>query len=237
MYQKIKQLYGKKLSASDGLIGHVLDFYFDDKTWAIRYLVADTGSWLSGRQVLLPQHAFGIHALGRYNTEAEILTVNLTQKQIEDSPSIETHRHVSRQYEEDYYRYYGWPTYWQDGGMLGASGFPSVVPPPDDSQHHGHNQSDDPHLRSTKSVTGYQIHATDGEIGSVSGFVMDGRKWSIREVVVETGHWYSGKEILLLPENITRISYEDSSVFINLTKKNLEQTASNDVAQAAAGNR
>ena len=239
MFQNIKQLYGKKLGASDGDVGHVADFYFDDKTWAVRYLVADTGSWLPGRQVLLTPHAFGNHAFGRSDADVDVLRVNLTRKQIEDSPSIESHRPVSRQYEEEYYTYYGWPAYWEGGGMLGAASFPVVLPPstPDKLQHHGHNQKDDIHLRSTKSVTGYSIQATDGAIGTVNSFMVDGRTWAIREMVVETGHWYAGKEILVLPENIERISYEESTVFVNLKKEDLQQTMGNDVAQAGAGHR
>ena len=100
MLRSINQLYGDKLGASDGEIGQVKDFYFDDQNWAIRYLVADTGSWLPGRQVLISPHAFGsLYQAGK------LLLVNLTRKQIEDSPSIESHKPVSRQYEEEYYRY------------------------------------------------------------------------------------------------------------------------------------
>ena len=239
MFQNIKQLYGKKLGATDGDIGHVADFYFDDKTWAVRYLVADTGSWLTGRQVLLTPHAFGNHVFGRSDADVDVLRVNLTRKQIEDSPSIETHRPVSRQYEEEYHSYYGWPAYWEGGGMFGAVGFPVETPPstPANRQHHGHNQHDDIHLRSTKSVTDYRIQASDGAIGTVNSFMVDGRTWAIREMVVETGHWYSGKEVLVLPENIERISYEDSTVFVNLKKEDLQQTMVNDVAQAGAGHR
>src|SRR5580692_8482045 len=104
MAQSIKQLYGKELGATDGEIGHVKDFYFDDQNWTIRYLVVDTGSWLSGRQVLISPHA-----LGRLDQGEKILRVNLTRKQIEESPSIAMHKPVSRQYEEEYYKYYGWP--------------------------------------------------------------------------------------------------------------------------------
>src|ERR1700722_15084776 len=118
MLRSIKQLYGDKLGASDGEIGHVKDFYFDDQNWAIRYLVVDTGSWLTGRQVLLSPHS-----LGRLDQGEKILRVNLTRKQIENGPSIELHKPVSRQYEELYYRYYGWPCYWQGDGLWGMSGF------------------------------------------------------------------------------------------------------------------
>ena len=124
MLRSIKQLYGDKLGTSDGEIGHVKDFYFDDQNWAIRYLIADTGSWLSGRQVLISPHH-----LGSLDQAGKVLRVNLTRKQIENCPSIESHKPVSRQYEEEYYRYYGWPYYWQGDGLWGMSGFPILELP------------------------------------------------------------------------------------------------------------
>ena len=119
MLRSIKQLYGNRLGASDGEIGHVKDFYFDDQNWAIRYLVADTGTWLPGRMVLLSPHS-----LGTLDQPEKILRVNLTRKQIEDSPAIETHKPVSRQFEEKYYRYYRWPFYWQGHGLWGQTSVP-----------------------------------------------------------------------------------------------------------------
>ena len=107
MLQSIQKLHGSKLGASDGDIGHVKDFYFDDCTWAIRYVVAETGNWLTGRQVLISPHAFG-----RMQPAGKAMLVKLTRKQIEDSPAIETHKPVSQQFEEEYHRYYGWPYYW-----------------------------------------------------------------------------------------------------------------------------
>jgi len=115
MLQSIKQLYGNKLGASDGDLGHVKDFYFEDQNWAVRYVVAETGSWLLGRQVLLSPHAFsGSPPAGK------VMLVNLTRKQIEDSPAVETHKPMSRQYEQEYHRYYGWPYYWEGDGLWGG---------------------------------------------------------------------------------------------------------------------
>jgi uncharacterized membrane protein len=237
MFQNLKKLYGRKLGAVDGDIGHVKDFYFHDKTWRIRYVVADTGSWLPGRLVLLAPDAFGTHAFGKADADTGVLRLNLTQKQIENSPSIGSHQLVSRHYEEEYYRYYGWPSYWDAGGISGLASFPLVIPPatPENVAQPVPNQRDDIHLRSTRAVTGYQIHATDGTIGSVVNFMIHERTWAIRELVVEIGHWYAAKEVLVLPENINRISYEESEVFVNLTKENIHLTARNDVAQAGAG--
>ena len=230
MLHNIKELYGNKLAASDGDIGHVEDFYFDDKTWAVRYLVANTGTWLSGRQVLLSPHAFN-----RWDRDNKSLRVNLTRKQIENSPSIDLHRPVSRQYEEEYYRYYGWPTYWDGGGMWGGGEYPVVLPPSkEEIVAHQHHHRDDKHLRSTHAVTGYHIQAADGAIGHVTGFMVDDKSWGIRELVVETGHWYSGKEILISPSKIERVGYDESKVFVNLSKADIQHTMENDVARAGA---
>src|SRR5204862_501986 len=81
MLRSLRQLYGKKLGASDGDIGHVKDFYFNDQQWAIRYVVADTGSWLSGRLVLIsPQH------LDRISYEESKVFVNVTKQAILEAP-------------------------------------------------------------------------------------------------------------------------------------------------------
>lgn len=231
MLNNTKELHGLKLAASDGDIGSVKDFYFDDKTWVVRYVVADTGSWLTGRLVLLSPHALGLP-----DREARTLAVNLRKHQIEYGPSIEAHQPVSRQYELEYYRYYGWPAYWEGGGMWGFGGFPVVTPPlQEELTAHLHHHRNDKHLQSAHAVTGYAIETTDGTIGRVTGFMVDDRSWAIHELVVETGHWYAGKEILITPGKVERISYEESKVFVSLTKADIQQTAEHHVAHAGTG--
>lgn len=230
MKQELEHLYGMKLSATDSEIGKVKDFYFDDQSWQIRYLVADTGGWLSGRQVLLSPHAFGEAAMGDASGDATHIRVNLTRQQIEDSPAIESHRTVTRQYEEQYYNYHGWPNYW-GGGMLGGAGLPTFTPETfqTDTSHHGHNQRDDIHLRSTKAVTGYRVQATDGEMGKVHGFVVDGKKWTINEIIIEPGQW---RETLLLRvkvQHVVRIDYESSTVFLDVAKSKVTQAVGNEI--------
>ena len=235
MLLSVKQLCGDKLGASDGQIGHVEDFYFDNQNWAVRYVVADTGTWLAGRKVLISPHAFGsLHQAGK------LLLVNLTRKQIENSPSIESHRPVSRQYEEEYYQYYGWPYYWEGSGLWGMSGFPiaDVAPKPlpgkpatASSRSH---EGADAHLRSTNAVNGYHIQASDGIIGHVCDFMMDAETWAIRQLVIKTGHRFSGKEVQIPTSQIDRISYDKSTVFVNLTSKAVEQSSAHQLAPAGA---
>jgi hypothetical protein len=235
MLQSIKQLYGDKLGASDGDIGHVKDFYFDDQNWAVRYLIADTGSWLPGRQVLISPHAFGsLHQTGK------VLRVNLTRKQIENSPPIESHKPVSRQYEEEYHRYYGWPYYWQGDGLWGMSGFPILELPPKPlpsepaAENGRHHEPTEAHLRSTQAVNGYHLQASDGTIGHVCDFMMDDQSWAIRQLVIKTGHRFSGKEVQIPTRTVDLISWDESKVFVNLTKEAVEQSPAHPVPPFSA---
>ena len=213
-----KQLYGDTLHALDGEIGHVKDFYFDDHLWVIRYVIVDAGSWLSERLVLLAPHAFT-----HFEQDGASRRVDLTRKQIEDSPAIELHKPVSRQFEEEYYDYYQWSPYWYGGQTWGMGGYPVLLPlsqmnPPPSSRKHGSATHDDPHLRSTQAMTGYKIHTSEGEVGHVIDFIVHAKTWAITHLIVETGHWYSGKEIAIAPKHVERISYEDSKVFLDVNK-------------------
>ncbi len=235
MLRSIKQLYGDKLGASDGEIGHVKDFYFDDQNWAIRYLVADTGLWLPGRQVLISPYS-----LGRLDQVEKVLRVNLTRKQIENSPSIESHKPVSRQYEEEYYRYFGWPYYWQGDALWGLSGVPIFEPPGKPPSNEPITPSSpqpdraDVHLRSTQAVNGYHLRTGDGMIGHVCDFMMDAGSWAIGQLAIKTGHRFSGKEVLIPTKDVDRISYEESTVFVTLTAEAVEQSPRHDLAPVGA---
>lgn len=237
MLQNIQYLYGKKLGATDGDIGQVKDVYFDDKTWAIRYIVADTGSWLTGRKVLLAPAAFGLFTFGEGDSENHLLRVNLTRKQIEESPAMESHLPVSRQFEAAYHRYYGWPSYWQDTASWSGAQLPAFIPPALEAavELKTSISPEDRHLRSTRELAGYRVIASDGPAGTVRSFVAHQRSWMIREMVVETGHWYAGKEVLVLPENVTEINTEDATVTLNLSRRDLQDTRRNDVVQVGAG--
>lgn len=226
MLQSIKQLYGNKLGASDGDLGHVQDFYFDDQNWTVRYVVADTGSWLLGRQVLLSPHAFG-----GCPPAGKVMLVKLTRKQIEDSPAVETHKPVSRQYEEEYHRYYGWPYYWEGDGLWGGMrGFPILALPPNfpavqpPAATGPASERADAHLRSTQAVSGYHLQATDGIVGFVCDFLMDDPSWAINQLVIKTGHRFTGKEVQIPMGQVERISYKESTVFVKLTKDAVEKS-------------
>jgi hypothetical protein len=231
MLQSTKQLYGNHLGASDGEIGHAKDFYFDDKSWAVRYVVVDTGSWLPGRQVLISPRAFG-----NFHQTGKVLSVNLSRKQIEGSPAIASHKPVSRQYEEEYHRYYGWPFYWEGGGLWGRSEFPILSAPPKTIPHqepvaaNRKPEHADAHLRSAQAVHGYSVKASDGIAGHVRDFMIDHKNWAICQLVIKTGNRFTGKEVQIPVGKVDRISYEDSTVFVNLTMNAIEQSPAHGMA-------
>ena len=124
------------------------------------------------------------------------MRVNLTRKQIENSPSIDSQKPVSRQYEEEYHKYYGWPAYWNAAAD-------SVGP----------QQPREVHLLSTRAVNGYLVRVGEETIGHISDFMMDAESWTIGQLVVKTGHRISGKDVLIPTKQVQRISYTDSTVF------------------------
>jgi hypothetical protein len=207
----------------DGEIGHVKDVYFDDQNWAVRYVVANTGSWLPGRLVLLPPHVFG-----GFHLSGKLLGITLTRSQIEDSPSIEAHMPVSRQYEAEFYRYYGLPYYWQGSGLWGMSGFPIIqtpepaIPSVPFDELASQSERADAHLRSAADLHGYLVKGSDDEIGQLGDLLMDERSWTIQELVIKTGHWLSGREVPIPTSAVERISFEESTVFVNMTQADVE---------------
>jgi len=212
MLRNFKNLAGSTLTASNGEIGKVRELYFDDEHWKVRYFVVTTGSWLFGREILLPPSVVeGIDEIHR------TLAVHLTQEEVRHSPPVESDKPVSRLYEESMHKYYGWDPYWSLSGAGGGFGTPLVfgaIPPIT-----GEIASAPPvttHLRSTGEITGYPIHATDGELGKVEDVILDDRDWNIRYLVVRPGSWPSQTHILLSPEWIERLSYEEAEVVVNL---------------------
>lgn len=219
MLRSVKTLEGYKVSATDGDIGSVRDFYFDDEYWTIRYLVVDTGGfWQGPREVLISPIAFR-----EADWSAKLFNLALTGEKVKDSPSTSSDRPVSRQYERNYYQYYGWSPYWGYGGIWGTSQYPEALATPSGSEP-GEQATGDAHLRSAGEVTGYTIQGSDDEIGHVKDFLVDDRTWTIRYLVVNTSNWWFGKNVLLAPHWIDRISWEESNVHVNLPREAIKKS-------------
>ena len=214
MLNKAKTLKGYTLHSNDGEIGKVEEFYFDDHYWTIRYLIADTGNWLTGRQVLVSPYA-----LAAVNKEEQYINIDLTKKQIEDSPSLDSDKPVSHQFEESYYGYYGWPMYSGGSNMWGTYSYPYLGR----ESTQGKNTWDH-HLRSTHDVSGHHVQAEDGEIGHIDDFIIDDETWAIRYLIINTRNLWPGKKVLVSPQWIKRVSWSESKVFVNLSREAIKHS-------------
>ena len=163
------------------------------------------------------------YALNSVIKSEKHLSVDLTKKQIKDSPSLNSDKPVSGQFEESYYEYYGWPMYRSGPNMWGANHYIERNREKWGKFNRG-EKAWDRHLRSTHAVSGYHLQALDGEIGHVEDFIIDDETWAIRYLVVGTRNWWPGKKVLVSPQWIERVSWNESKVFVNLDRETIKQS-------------
>lgn len=224
MLRSVKSLEGNTLGATDGTIGRVKDFYFDDEAWVIRYVVVDTGAWLGGRKVLVSPYL-----IREPGTVLGTLPIAVTREQIRNSPGIDTDKPISRQYEKSYLGYYDYPYYWGGSGFWGDFANPGTLTArPGENPYRGHlrapsgeDAGGDPHLRSCNSVHGYHIVASDGELGHVQGFLLDDQTWAISYLIVNTSSWWLEHDVLVSPESIRSVSWREGTVTVELTRETI----------------
>jgi len=242
MLRSDKDLKTLKIGAVNGTIGGVKDFYFDDDAWAVRYVVVDTGFWL-GREVLISPFSTGTPDWDRH-----ILPVTVTKEQVRHCPLIDTDKPVSRQHETSYLGYYGYPLYWGGNGLWGEGAYPgsmlegaqsgasdlayaNALAANDRAAHTDEQRRrahEDPHLRSCNAVVGYHIHAMDGDIGHVHGFLIDERTWGVQYLIVHTSNWWLGHTVLVPPAWIGEVSWEYSKVTVKLNRQQIKDAPTYD---------
>ncbi|MBK8595073.1 MAG: PRC-barrel domain-containing protein [Holophagales bacterium] len=227
MLRSLKDLEGYTASATDGDIGRVVNFLLDDARWTIRYLIVEPGSFLDGAQVLVSPISF---------REVEWAThrfhLALTKEKVLGSPSVDLHKPVSRQHEEAFSRYYGFPWYWRSSGLWGTASFPSGLAEDADAEASATPPAKpgDVHLRSSRDVRGYRIQGSDGPIGHVEDFIVDDGTWQVRYLVVDTSDWWFGRRVLVAPDWATRISWAGGTVTLDLSREEIRTSPEWDPA-------
>ena len=200
-----KYTYGASIEGTDGRAGILYDVLFNDQSWRVRYLVVSTERWFRGRQVLVEPKA-----VQQADWPEQRLVVGLTKDQIRRSPPADTDLPVARRRATEAARVLVWEAYW--------AGIPDV---PDRVQG-------DPHLRSTKVLTGLHIHCADGLLGHVDDFIIDNESWRIRYLVVETRNWWPGKHVLVELSWIESIRWEDGEIYLTRSREEVLQQPAYD---------
>ncbi|MFN7919313.1 MAG: PRC-barrel domain-containing protein [Bryobacteraceae bacterium] len=206
-----RSLLGYRLHETDGDLGVVEDFYFDDASWRIRYLVAGMGGWLHHRRVLISPAS-----LGHPDTVARRFPVSLTKAQISSAPDVDTDRPVSRQQEVAMSAHFGWPAYWTHEPALVAE-FESRVDPAT-----AHVEGD-PHLRSFCELIRYRVRAKDAVLGSVSDLLLEEDGWTVGGVIIDTAGGLRHHRVRIATGSVKAIRWKAMEVVVEHTRAELEQ--------------
>jgi hypothetical protein len=204
------------MKASDGEVGIAQDFYFDDQTWIIRYLIIKTGDWLSGRKVLISPFSL-INQRGKPAS----FTVSLTKEQIRNSPDINTDKPVYRQQEIQLAEYYPGLDYWGKGSYKNGVANASIVSDQEiikKAFKKDNQPAADLHLQSILHMTGYRIHALDGEIGHAKDFIVTDEAWQLKYLVVETHKLFHDKQVFVPVGNIRKERWSNAEIYVDVTR-------------------
>ncbi|HCE46299.1 MAG TPA: photosystem reaction center subunit H [Lentisphaeria bacterium] len=218
MQQAISSMIGYKVRGTDGDLGKIKEFYFDDATWTIRYMAVETGKWLTGRRTLV-----SIAALEKMNWASHTFNVSLSREQVRNSPDTDIEEPISRKYELALHNHYSWSAYW-GGGFYVIPGYETEMPTDmgesrmDVEEPQSNLLKLDPHLRSMRDVIDNRIHATDGDIGHVEDFIVDEETWCIRYLLVDTRNWLPGRRVLISPKWIKSVSWIEDKVFVDISR-------------------
>lgn len=229
MLRQARQLSTLAVTAWDGAVGEIEDFYFDDLAWTVRYLVVRTKEWLDGRRVLLIPGAIKEIKW----SEASIL-LDLSREQVGNSPPVEAEAPLSRQYEIDLHNYYNWPYYWSNIGPLGVGGPTLDQPVPAATAALAYavdEEAENRHLRSMEEVVGYEVAASDGNAGTVKDFVINTENWAIFYMLIDTSNWLQAeRQVLLAPTWVEKIEWTTERFTVDVTRALLKQSPQFDPA-------
>ncbi len=230
MLRRIEAMRGHPVQATDGEIGEVEDFYFDDIDWRIRYLVVSTRKWF-GKDVLVAPDAFE-----SVDWESGQIHVSLTKEQVKSAPPVSDKRPISRKLEATYRGFFGWPMYWvpygiddtvvNTGQLPPNTGLPVLgqveTGPKSDSEDVSRSDVEEYHLWSMKDLEEFEIQALDGPIGHVEDFFIEDTDMEVRYIVVDTRKWLPGKDIPIHRDLVQGLEWENDVVAVKLTRHQIE---------------
>ena len=218
---RLNELQNYAIWAADGEIGSLEEAYFDDSTWTVRYLVVNSSEHLDKDRVLVSSVA-----IGTIDVQKQDVSVEISRSQLQGSPILPRGEGVSRKYEADYYRYFGWPPYWESRSASGRS--PSPAEPNSHSAANAQGNESGDRLRNSAEVAGYRISAEDDEIGRAVDFVFDDKKWNICYFEIDTGRLLPGKRVLLNPAWIKEIDWRSKNVVVDLRADDIRSAPAYD---------
>jgi len=204
MLRSLDALLDYEIHATDGPIGSVRDFYIDTREWFVRYLVADTGGLLTGRHVLLTPEAFGSP-----DWTSSTFPIRHTQDEIRNSPDADIALPLSRPHERTLHDYFRWVPYWAPEAPV----YPYIP-----AETRAPNEA----LNSYREIIGLDVAARDGNAGNVTDIIIDDKHWRMQLLVVDTGSWFSARQVLLMRDHVVSLDVYERCVRIDLETRDVE---------------
>jgi sporulation protein YlmC with PRC-barrel domain len=237
MLRNVTKLADFAIQATDGNIGKVKRFFFDDEDWAIRYLIVETGNWIVRRNEVLISPIF-IRELDWDNSE---IHVNLTRDQVKHSPPMDSQQPISRKQEQEFFSYYRTPAYWSGYGLWGTGMHPedmlSLAREPKAAtwetspEATPSEEKAEVRLHSSRELLKHKVFAYRGEVGKIVDIIFDDRSWAIRYLVVEPKKLLAGRKVLLSPWWTREISWKQKLVFVDMENATIEDAPTYDPNQ------
>lgn len=217
--RSLGEMEGYSLHATDGFIGKIKDFGFDDDTWKVKYAVVELGSWLSSREVMIPRDV-----LEKASPSFKMLPIKITREEVENSPDRDSDMSVDRQREVEQFKYYGASTYfsWAEG-FMGTHSLDMAPPPVWGTEKNKDGKEFDRHLRTVHHLRGRAVKASDGQIGHVRDFIIDDEEWEVKSLVIDIGHIWETKAVLIPREWVKSIGTEDDEIELTVTKEHVKK--------------
>ncbi len=228
MMRNLKELLDYTARSTDGEIGTVYDFYFDENAWMVRYLVVKGGDWVDNRLLL-----FAPQALGQPDTQEKIYPVSLSSEVIQNSPIIRTDQPVEREDEVRLREYYAWPLDWnpEDPGGLGpgsVAAYPLVELAEQMNQNAPATPPQGVIMRSVRHTIGFSIQARDGSVGEVDDFIIEDETWRILYLVASAGSWLHSRKVLVSPTWVEQVDWDKQTLNVDLKQETIKNSPEYD---------
>ncbi len=209
------------LEGTDDKVGTIADLLIDGDSWDVRYIVADSGIWLPGREFLISPTV-----LSDCDWHDHAARVEMTRDKVRTSPGVDAASPVSRRMERALALHYGWPTYWYGGAVGPAATIPPGPEVATDDRRPIGDEDELPNLRSVSELSGYYLQAADGDLGHIEDLIVDDEAWVIRYIAVDTKNWLPGRKVLVAPDWFTDVSWADATASVDLPQDKIKQAPS-----------
>lgn len=211
MLWNARSLIGFGIHTSDGDIGTIIDLYFDDATWTVLYLVVETGSWLSAKEILLSSSVARLP-----DWPDRRVSVSVTREQVKASPDVSTKLPVSQRKERELAAHYGWWLAHLEEQDKSASA-------KKEKEEARENSDGESNLRSVDAVVGYAVLGVDGKAGEVYDFLLGKGIWTIGSIIVRTSGWPLDRRVALPSHLVREIRYRERSVHVGMSVDEVKQ--------------